>query len=70
MMWAQVRANWRPLRDQMRVRWDMLSDEDLDVIQGRRPRLIELLQQRYAIDQAQAIEQADTFVRSLQVLAL
>jgi DNA polymerase III alpha subunit len=54
----------------MRGHWDKLSDQDIDAIQGRRPQLIEVLQQRYAIDQAQAMAQADTFVRSLQVLAL
>jgi uncharacterized protein YjbJ (UPF0337 family) len=70
MMWAQVRTHWRPLRGQMRDHWNKLSDADVDAIEGRRPKLIELLQQRYDLDEAEAMNQADAFVRSLQVLSL
>jgi hypothetical protein len=70
MRWTQVRTNWRPLRDQMRGKWDRLSNDDLDAIEGRRPQLIDMLQQRYDLAEVDAIEQADSFVRSLQVLSL
>ncbi len=70
MMWAEVRARWRPLRGQMRSHWEQLTDDDIESIAGRRPKLIEVLQLRYAVGEAEATEQADSFVRSLQVLSL
>jgi len=70
MMWAAVRTHWRPLRAQMRTRWSKLTDDDIDTIAGRREQLIETLLQRYGLDRPEASDQADTFVRSLQVLTL
>ncbi len=54
----------------MRGKWDRLSNDDIDAIEGRRPQLIDMLQQRYDLAEVDAIEQADSFVRSLQVLSL
>ena len=70
MRWVEVRTNWRALRAQMLAKWSKLSHDDIETIEGRRPKLIALLQQRYALDEAQATDQADAFVRSLQVLSL
>lgn len=70
MTWTDVRTHWRPLRDQMQTTWSKLTDGDIDAIAGRRERLIEALQKRYGLDRGEAMGQADSFVRSLQVLSL
>jgi hypothetical protein len=54
----------------MRVRWSKLTDADIDAIAGRREQLIEILLERYGLARGEATNQADTFVRSLQVLSL
>ena len=70
MMWLEVRTHWRPLRAQMRTRWEKLSDSDLELIAGRRQALVGALMRHYGVDQIEAAEEADAFVRSLQVLSL
>lgn len=70
MTWADVRANWIPLRDQVRGKWSKLSNEDIAGIAGRRHQLIASLRLRYDLDEGPAAAQADEFVRALQVLSL
>jgi hypothetical protein len=70
MNWADVRANWPPLREQVRNRWARLSDEEIAEIGGRRHELIGSLCREYGIDSHEAARQADEFVSALQVLSL
>jgi hypothetical protein len=70
MTWSQVRTHWLPLREQVRGKWSRLSREDIEAIAGRRHKLIAFLRLRYELSAETAAAQADTFVRSLQVLSL
>jgi hypothetical protein len=69
-MWAEVRTNWPPLREQVRGRWNRLTDQDIVEIGGQRPQLIAFLRLRYGLDKREATTEADSFVRALQVLSL
>jgi uncharacterized protein YjbJ (UPF0337 family) len=51
---SDFEEKWKQRRDQIRVWWDKLSENDVDDIAGRYERLISLLQDRYGMDQAQA----------------
>jgi len=42
-----MQGQWRQLRGRIREQWGRLTDDDLDVIAGRRDQLVGLLQQRY-----------------------
>ncbi len=68
MMWAEIRNNWPALQEQVESRWNRLSIDEIASVAGRRPKLIALLQTRYELDREAAIDEADGFVRSLQVL--
>ena len=55
MDWDRVQGNWKELRGKVRERWGKLTDDDLNLIEGKRGELEGRLQRRYgyAKDQAQ-----------------
>jgi uncharacterized protein YjbJ (UPF0337 family) len=49
MNWDRVEGNWKQFRGSVRERWGKLTDDDLDVIGGRREQLVGKIQERYGI---------------------
>ena len=47
MNWDHIEGNWTEFRGKVRERWGKLTNDDLDVIAGRREQLVGTLQQRY-----------------------
>lgn len=47
MNWDRIEGNWLEFKGKVRERWGKLTDDDLDVIAGKREQLIGVLQQRY-----------------------
>ena len=42
-----IESKWKQMRGQLKVWWGLLTDDDLDVIAGKRDKLVGVLQQRY-----------------------
>jgi uncharacterized protein YjbJ (UPF0337 family) len=55
-------AQWKQLRGEIRIRWGKLTDNDLDMVQGRWEKLVGLLQERYAYTRAKAEAELDAFL--------
>ena len=66
MNWDQVKGKWKQLKGQTKEKWGKLTDDDLDVIDGRRQQLVGRIQERYGIAKEEAEEQADEFVKALK----
>jgi uncharacterized protein YjbJ (UPF0337 family) len=49
MNWDRIEGNWRQLKGAIKERWGKLTDDDLDVIAGRRDRFLGKLQERYGL---------------------
>ena len=64
MNWDQVEGNWKQVRGQAQQKWGKLSDDDLDVIAGKRDELVGRLQERYGYKKEEAEREADAFVES------
>lgn len=47
MNWDHIEGSWQQLRGRVREQWGKLTDDDVDVIAGKRDQLIGVLQQRY-----------------------
>ena len=47
MNWDRVQGTWKVAKGSFRQHWAMLTDDDLDLIAGRRDQLIGTLQARY-----------------------
>lgn len=62
MNWDQVAGSWKEMKGKVREKWGKLTDDDIDVIGGKREQLIGRLQQRYGYAKDEAARQADAFV--------
>jgi uncharacterized protein YjbJ (UPF0337 family) len=54
MKWDRIEANWQQLCGLARQKWSRLTDEQLEVIAGKRDRLLAALRAQYGISQAEA----------------
>lgn len=57
-----LKNKWNHLSLEARRRWGLLTDEDIDQIDGDREVLIERVQQRYNIPPQNARQQVDEWV--------
>jgi uncharacterized protein YjbJ (UPF0337 family) len=65
MNWDQVEGKWKQSKGKFREKWGKLTDDDLQVIAGKRDQLVGRLQERYGIAREEAEKQADAFVTGL-----
>jgi uncharacterized protein YjbJ (UPF0337 family) len=54
MNWDQIEGMWKQAKGKLKERWGRLTDDDLDVIAGRRDQLLGTLQQKYGWTKEQA----------------
>jgi len=47
MNWEQIAGGWNQVKGKAKEKWGKLTDDDLDVLQGKRDQLVEKIQQRY-----------------------
>ena len=65
----QIEGDWRVLRGKVREQWGRLTDDQLDVINGRLDMLAGRIQQTYGISMAEAEQQVYEWRRSLRTNA-
>lgn len=65
MNWDRVEGNWKQFKGKVREKWGKFTDDDFDVIAGKRENLIGKLQERYGIARDEAERQADDFERTM-----
>jgi uncharacterized protein YjbJ (UPF0337 family) len=49
MNWDRIQGNWKQVVGKARAQWGKLTDDDLDVVAGRREQLAGKIQERYGI---------------------
>ena len=65
MNWNQVKGNWKQIKGKAKQMWGELTDDELDVIEGKRDKLIGQLQAKYGLSKARAEKQADEWATRL-----
>ena len=63
MNWDQIEGKWKQMKGSVKQQWGKLTDEDLDVIAGRREKLVGKLQERYGFARDEAQKKADEWVK-------
>ena len=63
MNWDEIEGNWKKFRGEIKERWGRLTDDNLDVIQGRRDKLAGELQRVYGIEKEEAEREIDDFLK-------
>lgn len=66
MNWNQVKDDWQMSKGHARKEWGELTDEDLDRTDGDRAKLVERLQERYGISEAEAERRVERWLQSRQ----
>lgn len=57
MNWDRIEGNWKQIKGKAQVQWGKLTDDDLDVVAGKRTELSGKLQERYGIAENEAEKQ-------------
>lgn len=65
MNWNRIEGNWKQLKGNVRERWGKLTDDNIDVIAGKREQLLGKLQEIYGIGRDEADKQIDEFASSV-----
>jgi uncharacterized protein YjbJ (UPF0337 family) len=61
MNWDQVEGKWKQAKGAIKEKWGKLTDDDLDVIAGKKDMLIGKIQERYGITRDEAQRQVEDY---------
>jgi uncharacterized protein YjbJ (UPF0337 family) len=67
MNWDRIQGNWKEFKGKAKERWGRLTDDELDVIAGKREQLSGALQKAYGYSQDEAERQLDEFGSTMRV---
>ena len=65
MDWNRVEGNWKQFSGRVKEQWGKLTDDDLDVIKGRREQLEGKIQERYGYAKDQVRRDVDNWLKSI-----
>ena len=65
MNWDQMKGQWKEVKGKAKEKWGRLTNDDLDVIEGKRTELAGRLQQRYGVAKDDAERQIDTWLNGV-----
>lgn len=57
MNWDRIEGNWKQIKGKVKEQWGKLTDDDLDVIAGKRDKLIGKVQERHGCARDEAERQ-------------
>ncbi len=60
MNWDRIEGNWKQAKGKVKEQWGRLTDDHLDIIDGRRERLLGQIQESYGI----AMDEAENQVQA------
>jgi uncharacterized protein YjbJ (UPF0337 family) len=59
MNWDQISGQWKQFKGKAKEKWGRLTDDEIDVIKGKREQLVGKIQERYGIAKDQAEKDVD-----------
>jgi uncharacterized protein YjbJ (UPF0337 family) len=65
MNWDQIEGTWKQYSGRFREKWGKLTDNDWNVIGGKKDQLVGRIQERYGIEKEQAQKEVDDFARTM-----
>jgi len=65
MDWDRIEGNWKSFKGRAKQQWGKLTDDDLNLVEGRREELEGRLQAQYGYAKDRARSEIDTWLSSL-----
>jgi uncharacterized protein YjbJ (UPF0337 family) len=65
MNWDRIEGQWKQMTGSVKERWGKLTDDDLNVIGGKKDQLVGRVQERYGIAKDEAQKQVDEWNKAL-----
>ena len=59
MNWDRIEGNWKQFTGKVKQQWGRLTDDDIDVIAGKRDELVGTIQEQYGVRKDEAERQVD-----------
>jgi len=63
MNWDRVEGNWKEFKGKVKQQWGKLTDDDLDIVNGRRDELEGVIQKRYGYERDRTRQDVDRWLR-------
>ena len=64
MNWDRIEGNWKQVTGKAKVQWGKLTNDDFDVIAGKREQLAGKIQERYGVAKDEAEKQISAWEKS------
>lgn len=61
MNWDSIEGQWKQFKGKVREQWGKLTDDELDIVAGKRDQLAGLIQKKYGVAKEEAERQVDQF---------
>lgn len=65
MNWDQVEGNWKRFKGEAKEKWGKLTDDELNIIEGKRDKLAGKIQEKYGVAKEEAEKQLHEFLKKL-----
>ncbi len=65
MNWDIAQAQWKDFKGTLREKWAKITDDDLELIAGKKDRFIGKLQERYGYAKDKAEREVDEYINSM-----
>ena len=65
MNWDRIQGHWKQVTGQAREQWGKLTEDDFDVVAGRRDQLAGKIQERYGVAKEDAEKQVTEWQRKV-----
>ena len=69
MNWDQIEGQWKDIKGVVREKWGKLTDDDYEMIAGKKDRLLGKLQVRHGLARDEAEKQLDGFLKTFDTAA-
>lgn len=66
MNWDQIAGNWRQVKGMVREKWGKLTDDDVDIIAGKRNIILGKIRERHGIAREEAEKELKDWEASLK----
>ncbi len=65
MDWDRIEGNWKQFKGKAKQQWGLFTDDDMNMMNGRRDELEGRLQERYGYGKDRVRNEVDNWLKSL-----